>query len=94
MKDTHETNLSAVETANKSEETKAPEVMQEKKVAEVETSEASTPDVSTEETATKPAPQAEETESNAALGKLTKAEILEKLTALTDAPAEASRNEV
>ncbi len=94
MKDTHETNLSAVETANKSEETKAPEVMPEKKVAEVETSEASTPDVSTEETATKPAPQAEETESNAALGKLTKAEILEKLTALTDAPAEASRNEV
>ena len=68
--------------------------MPEKKVAEVETSEASTPDVSTEETATKLAPQAEETESNAALGKLTKAEILEKLTALTDAPAEASRNEV
>lgn len=90
MKDTHETNLSAEETG-KLEETKAPEVTPENNIAaEVETT-------GTVEETTETAPDAtvtvEEATANA-LGKLSKEEILEKLTELVNAAAETARNEV
>ena len=90
MKDTHETNLSAEETG-KLEETKAPEVTPENNIAaEVETT--GTVEETTE-TATDATVTVEEATANA-LGKLSKEEILEKLTELVNAAAETARNEV
>jgi len=90
MKDTHETNLSAEETG-KLEETKAPEVTPENNIAaEVETT--GTVEETTE-TATDATVTVEEATANA-IGKLSKEEILEKLTELVNAAAETARNEV
>lgn len=90
MKDTHETNLPAEETG-KLEETKAPEVTPENNIAaEVETT--GTVEETTE-TATDATVTVEEVTANA-LGKLSKEEILEKLTELVNAAAETARNEV
>ena len=90
MKDTHETNLSAEETG-KLEETNAPEVTPENNIAaEVETT--GTVEETTE-TATDATVTVEEATANA-LGKLSKEEILEKLTELVNAAAETARNEV
>lgn len=90
MKDTHETNLPAEETG-KLEETKAPEVTPENNIAaEVETT--GTVEETTE-TATDTTVTVEEATANA-LGKLSKEEILEKLTELVNAAAETARNEV
>ena len=90
MKDNHETNLSAEETG-KLEETKAPEVTPENNIAaEVETT--GTVEETTE-TATDATVTVEEATANA-LGKLSKEEILEKLTELVNAAAETARNEV
>lgn len=90
MKDTHETNLPAEETG-KLEETKAPEVTPENNIAaEVETT--GTVEETTE-TATDATVTVEEATANA-LGKLSKEEILEKLTELVNAAAETARNEV
>ncbi|WP_370862529.1 DUF349 domain-containing protein [Parabacteroides faecis] len=90
MKDTHETNLPAEETG-KLEETKAPEVTPENNIAaEVETT--GTVEETTE-TATDATVTVEEATANA-IGKLSKEEILEKLTELVNAAAETARNEV
>lgn len=90
MKDTHETNLPAEETG-KLEETKAPEVTPENNIAaEVETT--GTVEETTE-TVTDATVTVEEATANA-LGKLSKEEILEKLTELVNAAAETARNEV
>lgn len=80
MNDTHDTNL-PIEETGKLDETKAPEVTPENTAAEVATTEVETTETVDEATA------------NAA-GKLSKEEILEKLTELVNAAAEATRNEV
>lgn len=85
MKDTQETNLPLEETG-KLEETKAPEVTPENTADEVVTNEAPEVEAETDET-----PSAE---AVVAAGKLTKEEILEKLTGLVETAADASRNEV
>lgn len=85
MKDTQETNLPLEETG-KLEETKAPEVNPENTADEVVTNQA--PEVEAETEATPSA------EAVVAAGKLSKEEILEKLTGLVEAAAEATRNEV
>lgn len=97
MKDTHETNLPTEETG-KLEETKAPVTAPENTAEEVVTDE--TPD--TEVTAAEETSEAEVStdktaageEDAVAAGKLSKEEILEKLTGLVGAAADATRNEV
>lgn len=102
MKDTQDTNL-PVEENGKLEETKAPEVTPENTVDTVVENEA--PEA---ETVTEEIPDAEieaagdaaaeenaaSEETVAAAGKLSKEEILEKLTGLVGAATEATRNEV
>lgn len=85
MKDTQETNL-PLEEAGQLEETKAPEVTPEKTADEVVTNEAPQVEAETE--------QAPSAEAVVAAGKLSKEEILEKLTGLVEAAADTSRNEV
>ena len=85
MKDTQETNL-PVEESGQLEETKAPEVTPEKTADEVVTNEAPQVEAETE--------QAPSAEAVVAAGKLSKEEILEKLTGLVEAAADTSRNEV
>ena len=85
MKDTQETNL-PLEESGKLEETKAPEVTPEKTADEVVTNEAPQVEAETE--------QAPSAEAIVAAGKLSKEEILEKLTGLVEAAADTSRNEV
>lgn len=85
MNDTHDTNL-PIEETGKLDETKAPEVTPENTAAEVTTTEVKATEVETTETV-------DEATANAA-GKLSKEEILEKLTELVNAAAEATRNEV
>ena len=96
MKDTHEANL-PVEENGKLEETKAPETTPENTAEEVVTNETPDVEVAAEETSeaevkTDEAAAGEETV--AAAGKLSKEEILEKLTGLVGAAADATRNEV
>lgn len=86
MKDTHEANLSTEENG-KLEETKAPETTPENTAEEVVTNETPDAEVKTDEVAA-----GEETV--ATTGKLSKEEILEKLTGLVGAAADATRNEV
>ena len=96
MKDTHEANL-PVEENGKLEETKAPETTPENTAEGVVTNETPDVEVAAEETSeaevkTDEAAAGEETV--AAAGKLSKEEILEKLTGLVGAAADATRNEV
>ena len=96
MKDTHEANLPTEENG-KLEETKAPETTPENTAEEVVTNETPDVEVAAEETSeaevkTDEAAAGEETV--AAAGKLSKEEILEKLTGLVGAAADATRNEV
>ena len=96
MKDTHEANL-PVEENGKLEETKAPETTPENTAEEVVTNETPDVEVAAEETSeaevkTDEAAAGEETV--AAAGELSKEEILEKLTGLVGAAADATRNEV
>ena len=86
MKDTHEANLPTEENG-KLEETKAPETTPENTAEEVVTNETPDAEVKTDEVAA-----GEETV--ATTGKLSKEEILEKLTGLVGAAADATRNEV
>lgn len=86
MKDTHEANLPTEENG-KLEETKAPETTPENTAEEVVTNETPDAEVKTDEVAA-----GEETV--ATTGKLSKEEILEKLTGLVGAVADATRNEV
>ncbi|MCD7848521.1 MAG: DUF349 domain-containing protein [Parabacteroides sp.] len=94
MMDTHETNLPAEETG-KLEETKAPVTTPEKAAEDVVTNETPEAEVVAEEA---PAVSTDETaageEAATAAGKLSKEEILEKLTGLVAAAADATRNEV
>ena len=96
MKDTHETNLPAEETG-KLEETKIPEVTPENTATEevevTETVEATETKEEVAETVEGTTETVEEATANA-IGKLSKEEILEKLTELVNAAAEATRNEV
>ena len=96
MMDTHETNLPAEETG-KLEETKAPVMTPEKAAEEVVTNETPEAEVVAEE-APAAAVSTDETaageEAATAAGKLSKEEILEKLTGLVAAAADATRNEV
>lgn len=97
MKDTHETNLPAEETG-KLEETKVPEVTPENTATEevevTETVEATeTKEEEVAETVEGTTETVEEATANA-IGKLSKEEILEKLTELVNAATEATRNEV
>ena len=85
MKDTHEANLPTEENG-KLEETKAPETTPENTAEEVVTNETPDAEVKTDEVAA-----GEETV--ATTGKLSKEEILEKLTGLVGAAADATRNE-
>lgn len=75
-----------VEESGQLEETKAPEVTPEKTADEVVTNEAPQVEAETE--------QAPSAEAVVAAGKLSKEEILEKLTGLVEAAADTSRNEV
>ena len=86
MKDTHEANLPTEENG-KLEETKAPETTPENTAEEVVTNETPDAEVKTDEVAA-----GEETV--ATTGKLSKEEILEKLTGLVGVAADATRNEV
>lgn len=86
MKDTHEANLPTEENG-KLEETKAPETTPENTAEEVVTNETPDAEVKTDEVVA-----GEETV--ATTGKLSKEEILEKLTGLVGAAADATRNEV
>lgn len=86
MKDTHEANLPTEENG-KLEETKAPETTPENTAEEVVTNETPDAEVKTDKVAA-----GEETV--ATTGKLSKEEILEKLTGLVGAAADATRNEV
>lgn len=86
MKDTHEANLPTEENG-KLEETKAPETTPENTAEEVVTNETPDAEVKTDEVAA-----GEETV--ATTRKLSKEEILEKLTGLVGAAADATRNEV
>lgn len=96
MKDTHEANLPTEETG-KLEETKAPETTPENTADEVVTNETPDAGVAAEETSeaeVKNDETAAGEEIAAAAGKLSKEEILEKLTGLVGAAADATRNEV
>ena len=95
MKDTHEANLPTEENG-KLEETKAPETTPENTAEVVVTNETPDAGVAAEETS-----EAEVTDEVAAgeetvatTGKLSKEEILEKLTGLVGAAADTTRNEV
>ncbi len=96
MKDTHEANLPTEETG-KLEETKAPETTPENTADEVVTNETPDAGVAAEETSeaeVKNDETAAGEEIVAAAGKLSKEDILEKLTGLVGAAADATRNEV
>ena len=96
MKDTHEANLSTEENG-KLEETKAPETTPENTAEEVVTNETTDAEVAAEETSeaeVKTDEVAAGEETVATTGKLSKEEILEKLTGLVGAAADATRNEV
>ena len=96
MKDTHEANLPTEENG-KLEETKAPETTPENTAEEVVTNETPDAGVAAEETSeaeVKTDEVAAGEETVAATGKLSKEEILEKLTGLVGAAADTTRNEV
>lgn len=96
MKDTHEANLPTEENG-KLEETKAPETTPENTAEEVVTNETPDAGVAAEETSeaeVKIDEVAAGEEAVATTGKLSKEEILEKLTGLVGAAADATRNEV
>ena len=96
MKDTHEANLPTEENG-KLEETKAPETTPENTAEEVVTNETPDAGVAAEETSeaeVKIDEVAAGEETVATTGKLSKEEILEKLTGLVGAAADATRNEV
>ena len=96
MKDTHEANLPTEENG-KLEETKAPETTPENTAEEVVTNETPDAGVAAEETSeaeVKTDGVAAGEEAVATTGKLSKEEILEKLTGLVGAAADATRNEV
>ena len=96
MKDTHEANLPTEENG-KLEETKAPETTPENTAEEVVTNETPDAEVAAEETSeaeVKTDGVAAGEEAVATTGKLSKEEILEKLTGLVGAAADATRNEV
>ena len=96
MKDTHEANLPTEENG-KLEETKAPETTPENTAEEVVTNETPDAGVAAEETSeaeVKTDEVAAGEETVATTGKLSKEEILEKLTGLVGAAADATRNEV
>lgn len=96
MKDTHEANLPTEENG-KLEETKAPETTPENTAEEVVTNETTDAEVAAEETSeaeVKTDEVAAGEETVATTGKLSKEEILEKLTGLVGAAADATRNEV
>ena len=97
MMDTHETNLPAEETG-KLEETKAPVTAPEDTAEEVVTNETPEAEVVAEETSAEAEVSTDETAAGddvaTAAGKLSKEEILEKLTGLVAAAADATRNEV
>ena len=94
MKDTHEANLPTEENG-KLEETKAPETTPENTAEEVVTNETTDAEVAAEETSeaeVKTDEVAAGEETVATTGKLSKEEILEKLTGLVGAAADATRN--
>ena len=97
MMDTHEANLPTEENG-KLEETKAPETTPENTAEEVvvtnETPDAGVAAEETSEAEVKTDETAAGEEAVAAAGKLSKEEILEKLTELVGAAADATRNEV
>ena len=96
MKDTHEANL-PVEENGKLEETKAPETTPENTAEAVVTNETPDAGVAAEETSeaeVKTDEVAAGEETVATTGKLSKEEILEKLTGLVGAAADTTRNEV
>ena len=97
MMDTHETNLPAEETG-KLEETKAPVTAPEDTAEEVVTNETPEAEVVAEETSAEAEVSTDETAAGddvaTAAVKLSKEEILEKLTGLVAAAADATRNEV
>ena len=96
MNDTHETNL-PVEETGKLEETKAPETTPENTAEAVVTNETPDAGVAAEETSeaeVKTDEVAAGEETVATTGKLSKEEILEKLTGLVGAAADTTRNEV
>lgn len=96
MKDTHEANLPTEENG-KLEETKAPETIPENTAEAVVTNETPDAGVATEETSeaeVKTDEVAAGEETVATTGKLSKEEILEKLTGLVGAAADTTRNEV
>lgn len=96
MKDTHEANLPTEENG-KLEETKAPETTPENTAEVVVTNETPDAGVAAEETSeaeVKTDEVATGEETVAATGKLSKEEILEKLTGLVGAAADTTRNEV
>ena len=96
MKDTHEANLPTEENG-KLEETKAPETTPENTAEEVVTNETPDAGVAAEETSeaeVKTDEVAAGEEAVATTGKLSKEVILEKLTGLVGAAADATRNEV
>ena len=96
MKDTHEANLPTEENG-KLEETKAPETTPENTAEEVVTNETPDAGVAAEETSeaeVKIDEVAAGEETVATTGKLSKEVILEKLTGLVGAAADATRNEV
>ena len=96
MEDTHEANLPTEENG-KLEETKAPETTPENTAEEVVTNETTDAEVAAEETSeaeVKTDEVAAGEETVATTGKLSKEEILEKLTGLVGAAADATRNEV
>ena len=96
MKDTHEANLPTEENG-KLEETKAPETTPENTAEEVVTNETTDAEVAAEETSeaeVKIDEVAAGEEAVATTGKLSKEVILEKLTGLVGAAADATRNEV
>lgn len=96
MKDTHEANLPTEENG-KLEETKAPETTPENTAEVVVTNETPDAGVTAEETSeaeVKTDEVAAGEETVVTTGKLSKEEILEKLTGLVGAAADATRNEV
>ena len=96
MKDTHEANLPTEENG-KLEETKAPETTPENTAEVVVTNETPDAGVAAEETSeaeVKTDEVATGEETVATTGKLSKEEILEKLTGLVGAAADTTRNEV
>ena len=96
MKDTHEANLPTEENG-KLEETKAPETTPENTAEAVVTNETTDAEVAAEETSeaeVKTDEVAAGEETVATTGKLSKEEILEKLTGLVGAAADTTRNEV